>query len=83
MMIKHSHDFVETYKNLVGFGLNRETDENTVVYCLQKFSDDSLMEVLKKKMTYQELEEIFELISKILKKHLTEEEYHRYYLKED
>ena len=48
-MIKHSHNFVETYKNLVGFGLNRETDENTVVYCLQKFSDDRLMEVLKKK----------------------------------
>ena len=82
-MIKHSHDFVETYKNLVGFGLNREIDENTVVYCLQKFSDDSLMEVLKQKMTDQELEEIFELISKVLKKHLTEEEYHRYYLKED
>ena len=82
-MIKHSHNFVETYKNLVGFGLNRDTNENTVVYCLQKFSDDSLMEVLKQKMTDQELEEIFELISKILKKHLTEEEYHRYYLKED
>jgi hypothetical protein len=82
-MIKHSHNFVETYKDLVGFGLNRETDENTVVYCLQKFSDDSLMEVLKQRMTDQELEEVFELISKILKKHLTEEEYHRYYLKED
>jgi len=82
-MIKHSHNFVETYKNLVGFGLNRETDENTVVYCLQKFSDDSLMEVLKQRMTGKELEEVFELISKVLKKHLTEEEYHRYYLKED
>ena len=70
-------------RTLLGFGLNRETDENTVVYCLQKFSDDSLMKVLKQKMTDQELEEIFELISKILKKHLTEEEYHRYYLKED
>ena len=82
-MIKHSHNFVETYKNLVGFGLNREIDENTVVYCLQKFSDDSLMEVLKQRMTDPELEEVFELISKVLKKHLTEEEYHRYYLKED
>jgi hypothetical protein len=81
-MIKHSHNFVETYKNLVGFGLNRETNENTVVYCLQKFSDDSLMEVLKKRMTDLELEEVFELISKVLKKYLAEEEYHRYYLKE-
>ena len=82
-MIKHSHNFVETYNNLVGFGFNRETDENTVVYCLQKFSDDSLMEVLKQRMTGEELEEVFEMISKVLKKHLTEEEYHLYYLKED
>ena len=80
-MTKHSHNFVETYKDLVGFGLNRETDESTIVYCLQKFSDDSLMEVLKQRMTDPELEEVFELISKVLKKHLTEEEYHRYYLK--
>jgi len=82
-MTKHSYNFVETYNDLVGFGLNRETDENTVVYCLQKFSDDSLMEVLKQRMTDCELEEVFELITKVLKKHLTEEEYHQYYLKED
>ncbi len=82
-MTKHSHAFVETYKDLVGFGLNRETDENTVVYCLQKFSDDSLMEVLKQRMSDTELEQVFELISKVLKNHLTEDEYHRYYWKED
>jgi len=29
-MAKHSHNFVETYNDLVGFGLNRETDENTI-----------------------------------------------------
>jgi len=82
-MTKHSHNFVETYNDLVGFGLNRKTDENTVVYCLQKFSDDQLMEVLKQKMTDKELEEVFELILKLLKNHLTEEEYHSYYLKEE
>ena len=41
-MNKHNHDFVETYKGLVGFGYDRETDENTVEYYLQKFSDDQL-----------------------------------------
>ena len=71
-MIKHSHNFVETYKNLVGFGLNMETDENTVGYCLQKLPDDSLMKVLRQRMTDQDLEEVFELSSKGLKKHLTE-----------
>ena len=82
-MAKHSHNFVETYNDLVGFGLDRKTDENTVVYCLQKFSDDKLTEVLKQRMTDKELEEIFNLMITILKTHLSEEEYHRYYLKED
>jgi len=34
-------------------------------------------------MTDKELEEIFNLMITILKTHLSEEEYHRYYLKED
>jgi len=42
-MTIHSHNFVETYKGLVGFGADRNTDENTVIYYLQKFSDDRLM----------------------------------------
>jgi len=82
-MAKHSHDFVETYTGLVGFGLDRETDRNTIVYCLQKFSDDALMAVLKQRMTAPELETIFNLITETLTNHLSEEEYHKYYLKED
>ncbi|MDQ1330407.1 MAG: hypothetical protein QG578_670, partial [Thermodesulfobacteriota bacterium] len=45
-MVKHTHDFVERYTGLVGFGFDRETDENTVRYYLQKFSDDALTENL-------------------------------------
>lgn len=81
-MSEHTHDFVENYDGLVGFGLNRETDENTVRYYLQKFSDDRLTEKLIPMMSDSELEEIFYLISKLLKTHLTEDEYHRHFLKE-
>ncbi|MBW1763489.1 MAG: cytoplasmic protein, partial [Deltaproteobacteria bacterium] len=38
-MAAHSHKFVEEYEGLVGFGMDRETDENTLIYYLQKFSD--------------------------------------------
>jgi len=82
-MNKHNHDFVETYKGLVGFGYDRETDENTVEYYLQKFSDDSLMEIVKKKFSDDELSEIFFLISKLLQNHLSEQEYHKFFLKDD
>jgi len=82
-MAIHSHKFVDNYGGLVGFGLDRETDENTVMYYLQKFSDDLLMENLIKRLDNDELEEIFEFVSRLLKKHLSESEYHRLFLKED
>lgn len=81
-MTKHSHDFVETYKDLVGFGLDRETNENTVIYYLQKFSDDRLMENLLKKMTDDDLGEIFFMITRLLKTHLSDSEYHTLFLKD-
>jgi len=82
-MTQHTHTFVETYEGMVGFGLDRETDENTIVYYLQKFSDDNLMAVLKKRMGDEDLMALFELLSLLLRKHLTEPEYHRLFLKED
>ena len=82
-MTLHSHQFVETYADLVGFGLNREINENTIVYYLQKFSDDALMDILKKRLDDSELEAVFDLINDLLHKHLNEEEYHRLFLKED
>jgi TorA maturation chaperone TorD len=78
----HSHDFVETYKGLVGFGLNRQIDENTIIYYLQKFSDDELMQVIKSRLQDQELAALFDMISNMLRNHLNEDEYHRLFLKE-
>jgi hypothetical protein len=82
-MVKHTHNHVETYDGLVGLGLDRETDENTVIFYLQKFSDDTLMKELVKRMTDEELDEIFSLLTRLLKKHLTDSEYHSLFLKDD
>jgi hypothetical protein len=82
-MPKHSHRFVEEYDGLVGFGASREEDETTVIYYLQKFSDDQLMALIRKRMSDEDLEELFNLIARLMKKHLTEEEYHTYFLKDE
>ncbi len=82
-MALHSHDFIESYDGLVGFGLNRETDENTIIYYLQKFSDDRLMSVMRSRLNDEELEALFNQLSELLRKHLSEEEYHHFFLKED
>jgi hypothetical protein len=82
-MPTHTHNFVETYQGLVGFGADRETDENTVVYYLQKFSDDKFMALMAKRMTNEELLELFDLVNRLLRTHLSESEYHTLFLKED
>jgi hypothetical protein len=82
-MTKHSHRFVETFNGLLGYGLDRQSDEDTVQVYLQKFSDDDLMKTILKRMTDDDLTEVFDVASKMLKKYLTEPEYHRLFLKEE
>jgi len=79
----HTHDFVETHRGFVGFGLDRETDEKTILYYLQKFSDDALMQRLIPRLSDLEIEEIFSLVTDLMKKHLSEPEYHRLFLKDN
>ena len=82
-MAKHSHSFAETFDGFLGYGLDRQSNENTVQLCLQKFSDDHLMKTILKRMTDDDLTELFETTSKMLIKYLTEPEYHQLFLKEE
>ncbi len=82
-MKKYSHDFVEKYEGFLGFGWDRETDENTVRCYLQMFSDDHVASRITKRMTDKELEEVHNLINQLLVNHLEESEYHGLFLKDD
>jgi len=79
----HTHKFVETYRGLVGYGADRETDENTLIYYLQKFSDDKFMALITKRLSDEEMLELFNMINRLLKNHLTEAEYHKQFLKDE
>jgi hypothetical protein len=81
-MAQHTHQFIERYAGLVGFGLDRETDENTLICYLQKFSDDAVMSAVIPRMDDRELAEVFDLVNRLLRRHFTEEEYHRLFLKD-
>ena len=82
-MGSHSHRFVETYRGPLAFGLSRETDEASMVVYLQKFSDDQLMEVLRKRLSDDEMVTLVDLMMGFLRGHLTAEEYHRLFLKDE
>ena len=81
-MGEHSHRFIEEFDGFVGFGLNQDSDRDTVIYYLQKFSDDQLMTVLRERLSDEDRKAIFDLLSGLLRKHLSEPEYHRYFLKD-
>ena len=82
-MKKHSHDLVEDCDDALGIGLDRETDERTIICYLQKFADDTLLPTLVKRLSDQEIDDIAQLIFTTLKNHLTEEEYHSLFLKDE
>jgi hypothetical protein len=80
---KHSHHFVETYLGPVAFGLTREIDEASLIVYLQKFSDDQLMEVLRGRLSDEEILKMVDWMTEILRAHFTEEEYHRLFLRDE
>jgi len=82
-MDRHTHRFVETYDGLIGFGLDRDTDEKTIICYLQKFSDDAVMAAIIKRLDDGEMIEVFDLINRLLRRHFTEAEYHRLFLKDN
>ena len=81
-MRRHRHDFVETYEGMIAFGYSREEDERSLIAFMQKFSDDDLMMLLSSRVSDSEIENLVDLLTGLMKKHLSEEEYHLYFLKD-
>ncbi|MCE5242134.1 MAG: cytoplasmic protein [Syntrophobacteraceae bacterium] len=82
-MGEHHHDFVETYDGMVAFGFSREVDEKSLMVYLQKFSDDDFLGTLVPRLTDEEINVLFETMSAVMRRHLTEEEYHGLFLKDE
>lgn len=81
-MPAHKHTFVEEYDGIVAFGLSREVDEKSLIYYLQKFSDDDLLGALAPRLSDEELDRLFFLISGLMRSHLSDSEYHELFLKD-
>ena len=81
-MSRHRHEFVQTYDGVIAFGYSREEDERSLIVFLQKFSDDDLMKLLGSRLSDSEMEELVDRLTGLMKRHLSEAEYHRYFLKD-
>ena len=81
-MARHQHTFVDAYDGMVGFGFSREVDEKSLIFYLQKFSDDDLITALVPRLSDAEITQLFELLSQLMRKYLTDDEYHHLFLKD-
>jgi hypothetical protein len=83
-MARHTHDFVNGYDvGMIAFGVDRETDERSLVAYLQKLTDDDLMAVLVKRLSDEEIVTTMDFAGELLRKHLSDDEYHRLFLKDE
>lgn len=64
------------------FGLNRTTDEQSLSVFLKLFSKDQLLDTLLPRLNEEEIEEVIELLTRLMHNHLQKNEYHRLFLSE-
>ena len=64
------------------FGLDRATDERSLAAFLQRFAEPKLLEQLIPRLTEQEIAAAVDVLSGLLRQHLSEKEYHRLFLQD-
>lgn len=65
------------------FGLNRATDERSLTTFLRLFSDDRLTSELVPRMSEDEIHQVVDLLTQVMRNHLSSDEYHRLFLGEE
>ena len=65
------------------FGMNRATDEQSLVTFLQQFSSDALTAALVPRMSEEEIHQVVDLLTAIMRNHLSKQEYPRLFLNEE
>lgn len=65
------------------FGLDRATDEQSLITFLKQFSEDRLLGTLVPRMSEEEIHQVVDLLTMVMRNHLSGEEYHYLFLGED
>ena len=66
----------------IAFGFDRATDERSFGLFLQRFVDKKLMETLLPRLQEEDILATVDFLTGIMRKHLTENEYHSLFLAE-
>ncbi|NQS70936.1 MAG: cytoplasmic protein [Desulfobulbaceae bacterium] len=64
------------------FGLNRQLDEQSLIRFLKLYGDERLSTVLAPRLTDDEIHTVVDTLMIVMRRHLSNEEYHRLFLQE-
>ena len=64
------------------FGLNRETDEQSLAAFIQKFASPDILQTMIPRMDDTEITATLDFLSQLMHKHLIKKEYHSLFLKD-
>lgn len=64
------------------FGMNHATDVDSLITYLAHFGHERLTTALVPRMNTQEIHQVVDLLTQIMRNHLTDEEYHALFLGE-
>ena len=62
------------------FGFDRETDEKSLRSFIRKIAGREMLDELIPRLSSQEIESVVDLLTGLMKKHLTKKEYHHLFL---
>ena len=65
------------------FGLDCATDEQSLITFLKQFSEDRLLGTLAPRMSEEEIHQVVDLLTMVMRNHLSGDEYHSLFLGED
>jgi TorA maturation chaperone TorD len=80
MSNKPEQQGAETDFREICFGLNRQTDEQSLAIFLRLFNQEQLLETLIPRLSDGEIMELVDQLSGLLRSHLREKEYHELFL---
>jgi hypothetical protein len=66
----------------IAFGFDRATDEQSLGIFLQRVTDKELLKTLLPRLHDEDIEATVDFLTRIMRKHLSEKEYHSLFLKE-
>ncbi|MFT5726016.1 MAG: hypothetical protein ACI8PB_000132 [Desulforhopalus sp.] len=80
MSISHNNNFMKLDASKICFGLTKELDQQSLSTFLQLCGRPEFAEEISTRLSSEETTELIDHVMKLLKNHLSENEYHRLFL---